>query len=142
MLCSSEMPTRAMIKLASEELLLAIMEGSAEGVLAALDAGAALDDHETTYMETGPPLMLAIGTHQEDMAKLLVEAGADVNKMHQLNKMHHITPLMAAASSNCPRIVTLLLKAGADVKCNSRGQKYSFEIRSEQWLLRVREDFD
>jgi hypothetical protein len=44
------MPTRAMVKSANERMVVALQEGNAEGVVAALDNGAAVDHRDTAQI--------------------------------------------------------------------------------------------
>ncbi|KAI0412569.1 hypothetical protein F5X98DRAFT_391834 [Xylaria grammica] len=59
------------------------------------------------------PLLLSIVEGEEDIVRLLIERGADVNKAARFGISH--TPLQQAAEMNNLEIISLLLKNGADV---------------------------
>ena len=111
-----------MVKLANEMMTSALAESNVEGVHAALDAGADVD-HE--YTNGIPSLMVAIGTQQDHVVKLLIAAGADVNKRCRIpadaGATGKMTPLMAAVTHGNIRTVTLLLQAGAEINSTYNG---------------------
>ena len=72
------MPTRAMVKLANEAMVIALKKRSPEGVVAALNAGADVN-YEPGYKTGGNILLADIATKQEHAVKLLLAAGADAN---------------------------------------------------------------
>ena len=65
------------------------------------------------------PLHCATWKGQEEVAALLIKAGADVNA-HNENDHWGTTPLHAAAHANQAAIAELLIAAGADVKAQDR----------------------
>ena len=123
------MPTRAMVILANGRMLAALMEGSPEGVAAALEAGAGVD-HEHFFEGFGrtlTTLVLAAAVPgrrcKRRIVKLLLAAGADVNKvccMSTGDEHDSLTPLMCAVMQDDSCMVKLLLKEGDDVNsiCN------------------------
>jgi ankyrin repeat protein len=65
------------------------------------------------------PLHLALYRAKPDIAKMLIEAGADVNAKNKSG----LTPLMRAALSEQVEIVRLLIARGADVNAREDGGK-------------------
>lgn len=68
------------------------------------------DIHIGQDSEVGTPLHWAVGEHRVNVARKLLESGADVNA---LNK-HKITPLILAAASTDASMIKLLLEFHAD----------------------------
>ena len=67
----------------------------------------------------GTPLTAAAGNGFDAGVQLLIQAGADVNKLCSENDK---TPLMIAAAYGFPHTTEVLIKAGADVNVvNSDG---------------------
>ncbi len=74
----------------------------------------------------GTPLHVAVRTGNVDMAKLLLDRGADVNMTiantsEPQDDDHHmsLTPLLMAAQDNNLEMATLLLNHGANVNCHT-----------------------
>ncbi|XP_035691692.1 ankyrin repeat domain-containing protein 1-like isoform X3 [Branchiostoma floridae] len=103
----------------NELLLSAAMDGSVEGVNAALEAGAdidfdQLDDWNPGDDTTLPPstaLLIACQKGHVDVVKLLLHKGASLVK----RSMGASAPLHAAASNGWTEIVDLLVQHGATV---------------------------
>ncbi|MBB3045911.1 ankyrin repeat protein [Litorivivens lipolytica] len=77
------------------------------------------------------PLKIAVGDDRPDVARLLIDAGADVNEL-----TGDATPLMIAAQSKYSDMVRLLLARGADVSIKRETTKkqytalyYAVELR-------------
>ncbi|KAK8815022.1 hypothetical protein WA556_007058 [Blastocystis sp. ATCC 50177/Nand II] len=68
------------------------------------------DIHIGQDSEVGTPLHWAVGEHRVDVARKLLEHGADVNAMNK----HKITPLILAAASTDASMIKLLLEFHAD----------------------------
>lgn len=89
----------------------AVYDSDVAAARAALAAGANVN----SYTPGGStPLLDAVTNDQpsEELVKLLIEAGADVNKKH---KRYKTSALFSAARFGHPEYVPLLLDAGADV---------------------------
>jgi quinoprotein dehydrogenase-associated probable ABC transporter substrate-binding protein len=112
-------------------LPLAIAEDKYEAAKALMEAGANVNGLSGTEGLT--PLMIAAGqtapaegamflpgsTRPTDIAKGLLERGADVNAKSKSG----VTPLMIAATHNNPPMIGMLIDAGADVTAkNNSGQ--------------------
>jgi hypothetical protein len=101
---------------ANERLMAAMAVQRPMGVLAALDAGADVNHEDAQF---GTPLVLAMVMKHERIAKLLLAAGADANKVSSMPAgdadVFRMTPLMTAVSQDNALMVKLLLEAGADV---------------------------
>jgi ankyrin repeat protein len=65
------------------------------------------DKHE----KSGTPLMVCLDADREELARTLIELGADVNA----TDLYGRTPLMIAARQGLTESVKLLVKVGADV---------------------------
>lgn len=87
----------------------AMKENDSAKVRELIDQGADIDSRGDPEKYT--PLMLACINKNTELAKLLVEKGADVNSS-DINK---ITPLSYAALHGKPELVSLLIEKGADV---------------------------
>jgi ankyrin repeat protein len=110
---------------------LAIEERQYEAAKALIDAGAKVNvsvgnQHLTPLMitaaEMAPPegaIFLPSSTRPIDIAKILIQRGADVNAKDRTG----ITALMVAASHNNAPMIGLLLQSGADASAtNDQGQ--------------------
>lgn len=104
-------------------LLFAARLGDAERVARLLASGANVHAQETKSSETGyTPLHYAAAGYsggagkQEEVAKLLIESGANVNARADSGT----TPLILAADWGNVAMVQLLLKHGADVNAKSK----------------------
>jgi ankyrin repeat protein len=62
------------------------------------------------------PLLLAIEKNLDDVARHLIEKGADVNKIIEEGQDEGLTALWRAATKHDEKMVELLIKKGADVK--------------------------
>jgi ankyrin repeat protein len=90
-------------------LHLAAYFGKAEAARALLGAGARVDVYSTNELWVQPLHSAASGRHQE-VCRLLIAAGADVNARQR----HGYTPLHAAAQHGDSELIELFLSAGAD----------------------------
>ncbi len=90
-------------------LFRAITTGESEQVRLLLAQGA--DTNECYGEDEEPALLVAAIEKREQICRLLIEAGADVNA----TDTRGYTPLMAAVCADSLSIVNLLLAAGADV---------------------------
>lgn len=91
-------------------LFKAVADADAAAVAAAISAGAAVNQLSP---EGASPLYLAVIGQHYDIAKMLIDQGADVNAVNA--KAIGATPLMIAASRQNLDITLLLLDNGADV---------------------------
>lgn len=95
----------------ASELLDAVKADDAGRVQAAISAGADINENDV-YM--GSPLHIAVARGKVEIAKLLLDAGADIEAAAKgsLNKAH---PLHIAARVNGVAIAALLIERGAKV---------------------------
>ncbi|KAL2120962.1 hypothetical protein VTJ04DRAFT_4989 [Mycothermus thermophilus] len=77
-----------------------------------LEAGAHLESVDRIFRRT--PLLLAVGRNRIHVAKLLIDAGADINTQHRRD----VAPIFGG---NDPEVVEILLDAGADYDHKSNG---------------------
>ena len=89
--------------------------GEAETVRALLDGGAAVDAADTKGRTA---LGMAVGGGHVEVARLLLDRGADVNR--QTSAQFGITPLMTAAMRGDADMARLLIERGADVAARNR----------------------
>jgi ankyrin repeat protein len=82
------------------------------------------------------PLLLAARFGREDLARLLIAAGANVEALNE----HDERPLHAAAAYGRPAVVTVLLARGADV--NARGPAGSTPLHAAAFGVGVTSDVD
>jgi ankyrin repeat protein len=106
----------------NNRLLDAAMKGDNEKVLAALDAGAAIDALDYSGYTA---LMLAAGNGHTETCQLLLDKEADINVANK----NGYTALMSAAYKNSPEICKMLLERGADVHAlNDDGRTVLIQI--------------
>ncbi|MFM6976744.1 MAG: ankyrin repeat domain-containing protein [Sphingobacteriaceae bacterium] len=79
------------------------------------------------------PLHSAIAANQNMLAKMLLEAGAEVN----IKQVQGITPLHAAASHGNIELIILLLEAGADVKAKMLNGKTPGDLAAEKGFQEI-----
>lgn len=117
-------------------LALAIMERKYFAANALMDAGAKLDD--AVGAEGLTPLMIVAsqplkkgraerfnqGTSSLDIARRLIDGGADVNAKSKSG----VTPLMIAASHNNPPLIGILLQSGADPSIKTSAGQTALDI--------------
>jgi ankyrin repeat protein len=72
------------------------------------------------------PIHSAVAANNSDIAKILLEAGADVN----VTQVSKITPLHSAAHHGNIELIILLLEAGANVNAKSEDGKTPAEMAS------------
>jgi ankyrin repeat protein len=94
-------------------LLLAAAEGSADGVAAALRAGA---DLETRDARRRTPLLLAAANDRHSVARLLVALGADPDALDD----QHDTPWLVTGVTGSAAMARLLLTAHPDLTIRNR----------------------
>ncbi len=101
----------------ADALAAAALNGNTENVEALLACGAKVDARVTVNQFT--PLMFAAWRQDPRLAKILIDAGADVNAVDARGD----TALMWSAYSDYadPETTRVLLKAGADVHARNRG---------------------
>jgi ankyrin repeat protein len=100
------------------QLLDAVRRGDAQGVRAALAAGARPDVRKTTMYNEYNVLALACGNDNVEIVRILLDAGADVNEGGK-----RAIPIARAAHMGHLEVVKLLLKRGADVNRCAPGDK-------------------
>ncbi|KAH0623660.1 hypothetical protein JD844_006669 [Phrynosoma platyrhinos] len=81
-------------------------------------------DPKDTGLEWTPLMRLCALTGKTDVARLLIDSGADVNARDKDGK----TPLMIAALNNHEDLVTLLLERGADPEVKNEFGKGALEM--------------
>ncbi len=93
----------------------AVDRGSVTKVTALLDAGADVNELQPLY---GTPLQIAVKNGDTQMAKLLIERGADVKQTFYVN--HSSESILGLAVSKMDsEMVQLLIGAGADINKSS-----------------------
>lgn len=97
-----------------ENFILIVSSGDTESVGLFLEAGF---DPELTDQKGIPALSLAVRAQMCDVAGLLIDAGADVNR---LSGDRGYSPLMDAAQKGDSRMVSFLLARGADPNLRSK----------------------
>jgi ankyrin repeat protein len=90
-----------------------VINNDMESARLLIQAGARMDIYDENYFTA---FYLAAGYGREEIVRLGIEAGIDVN---QRNGSYHWTPLMCAVQSNHVNIVRMLIAAGADVNARS-----------------------
>lgn len=90
------------------DLQSATMLGDLETILLHIEAGSNLDEKEPTMASS--PLMTAAVFNRTEIAKALIDAGADLNFQNSVGS----TPLHTAAFLCRTEIVAMLIKKGAD----------------------------
>lgn len=79
------------------------------------------------------PLHSAVSARQNMLAKMLMEAGADVN----VKQANGLTPLHAAASQGNIELIILLLELGADVKARMYDGKSPGDLAAENGFTEI-----
>lgn len=74
------------------------------------------------------PIHSAIANNHTIIAKMLLEAGANVN----VQQMAAVTPLHSAAKNGNIELIILLLEAGADITVEMEGGKLPADLAAEQ----------
>jgi ankyrin repeat protein len=92
------------------ELFRAVRKGDATALKRALDAGVNPNSHLKYYGRKGYLLTAAVRSGHEDLVKMLIHAGADVNA----RKYDEDGPLVLAVFLGRCKIAAMLLAAGAD----------------------------
>ena len=82
---------------------------------------ALLDDVNAFSPDGFTPLHLAVYAEQPEAARLLIDAGADVDAL-STGSIAQVTPLGTAAFVRSTRMAELLLEAGADVNARSAAE--------------------
>ena len=86
------------------------------------DRAAALNDHPSLVTardkDGSTPLHCAAWNGREDVAAILLDAGADIND-HNQNGHWGTTPLHAAAHGNQKQVAALLIARGADLEARN-----------------------
>jgi uncharacterized protein len=108
-------------------LMTASRAGNPDAVEALLDAGARVDAREDWHGQTA--LMWAVGERHAEVARVLIEHGADVNAVSSLREWERqssaeprqkwlpegaLTPLYFASRDGCVECIPVLIGAGAD----------------------------
>lgn len=112
-------PCRASVELSIARLHPAAAEGNVAGVLAALDAGAAINAPSPS-LEDFTALHLAVSGDHAAVVAALVARGAHLDARSRVGAAGGSTPLMETApraATNCARA---LVEAGADVRLQNR----------------------
>jgi ankyrin repeat protein len=108
-------------------LHLAVFARNAAAARALIDAGADLNAISTASFAQVTPLGTAAAFGVNDIARLLLECGADPNATAE----HGSAPLHAAATNRNRELVELLLANGADPNARSRHLQTPAEIAPE-----------
>ena len=112
-----QVPTEAKKTTAIADLFKAITANDASKVNEALEAGADVEARDNAARWT--PLMIATMNGRTEIAKLLIDKGADVNAKTNTNW----TPLMGAADKGYTDIVKALIAGGADVNARDENSE-------------------
>ncbi len=108
-----------------------VYKGDLYGLKGALARGASIEERDP-FMQTYTPLMVAAREGNFEIAKWLVENGANVNA--RARDGH--TALMMAAYNRYPDIVKLLIQNGADVNAvSNQGHTALSEIRQNEFKI-------
>jgi ankyrin repeat protein len=105
----------------------AASQGNVEVIQQHIKAGSDLNEREPTG--GGSPLMTATVFDQLEAARVLVEAGANVNSPNNDNS----TPLHTAAFFCHAEIVELLLESGADRSARNNAGATAYESVAAPW---------
>jgi ankyrin repeat protein len=112
-----------------------VYKGDLYGLKSALARGASIEERDP-FMQNYTPLMVAAREGNLEIAKWLVENGANVNA--RARDGH--TALMMAAYNRYPDIVKLLIQNGADVHAvSNQGHTALSEIRQNEFKI-IEED--
>ena len=88
------------------------------------------------------PLIMAVNKQFEEMVRILIRAGADVNQAVPASirgSTAGISPLILAANKQFEEIVRLLIEAGADVNYQAPGKRRrAFPYCTREWRRRKR----
>jgi ankyrin repeat protein len=103
----------------------AAIRGDHEAVKDLLARGADTDVAQRQYQ--GTPLQYAAARGHGQAARLLIEAGANINATDSLGR----TPLMWAAMKGQQELVKLLVECGADMGLRSKQNKTAFDYAVE-----------
>ncbi|KAI8653004.1 hypothetical protein NCS55_01283600 [Fusarium keratoplasticum] len=130
-------------------LQLAVRTNKVGIVNALLEAGAVPSDDESDRIGEDvdqPPLIITVLRGNLEMARTLIDSGADVNaegrKRDNCSSLHdeHACPLCAAISRKRLDIARLLLERGADVNHTSKGCRRPLSLAvdvEDQYLVRL-----
>lgn len=96
----------------ADQLIHAIIMSDAEGVETLLDQGVSPNPKRSLYQLT--PLQMAVEGNQLEIARLLINRGADIELGNQMDG-RHLPPLAMASKWGHMDMVALLLQEGANV---------------------------
>ena len=99
----------------------AVISGNQQVVEVLLQSGAALSPRSDRFWCCLTPLHLALHTKRDEITKLLVENGADVNAHGDCTNHWQPTPLHVASRWRGPQQLNLLLDHGADMYVGGDG---------------------
>ena len=119
--------SKSTVKLGTD-LLGASISGNLKAVHAHIATGTDLDQR-TQDGQNFTPLILAVTFGHDVVAKVLIDAGADVN----LQQIDGSTALIVAASMGHPEIVKALLKYGADPNIRNKTGQTALDVVSVTW---------
>lgn len=103
-----------------------VFEGNIELVKLLLEIGADINISDTYDNFNYTPLMWAIASNHNNIIKLLIDKGADVNKTGKYNE----TPLMKAVRMKNTYAVKLLLKNGANINLKNSFNNSALDLVS------------